>query len=193
MDWSDPASLAGLKTLMRQSRTYAGEYVEFRARVSQRTKDFEDDRISYERLAKSFAQLDLTDLPAWLDKRKQSLSEDVELLKKIEDDLQGMLTASKGVMQPLLDMYREIDMAVNENTGGTQDTFLVEMSKLVYDDVKDRVLCDNHQIRADPPIYGVYKDEHRRGIFYSDPSCEPASITASIAASKQQSPPVSVA
>lgn len=145
-------------------RTCAREFLALKDRVAQDSKAFKDDLVSYERLADSFGDVDLSALHAALEARKEKQFGDVAILRNLEYDLKEALAACRAVMRQYLEAFRELSNAINEPGVGEVDEFVVEMSKLLYEDtaVEDRVLYDSHQLRPDPPICGVYKNDHRR-------------------------------
>lgn len=148
--------LDNAKEFCNDSKKFVENYLSLQDKLTVENKVLTDDLVSYERLKESFKELDLSNLYNALEIRKNKLSENMTEMASNEPILHEKLKVCKDAMKLLFDIHSDLSKAIGLHINNDDDDkFVVEMSKLLYGN-----LIDNHQLRADPPICGVYKNRN---------------------------------
>jgi hypothetical protein len=135
--------------------------------VIEKTKIFEENKISIEILEKNLGLEDK--IIKYLKKTNQDLTHlaNVQELKIIEEKVKHINEECLSSMSLLLDLHYKINLEMNEvgidSDDALTDPIGVEIAKLLWGDK-----VDNLQLRADPPISGVHKDDRRQPLNDND-------------------------
>lgn len=139
------------------------EYNVMKVELNSENKKLKELCVSYDNIATYLSNIDLREISEKLEEKKNAMS--VLSLNTInrEDLLKQKKKECYEYMKMLHGLYQNLDQQ-NECTGDEiPDPFFVEMNKLLYPNN-----YDNHQIRSDPPIAGVFKSTN--GVYTSTSS-----------------------
>lgn len=128
--------------------------------IPQSRKELAENVQSIQTLKMNFSDLDcIESLQSIVDERNDTLLKQINLYDKVCHKLQEQQQVIKEHMKSLLEAYTKVTIAINEDCDEKvveDDKFAVEIARLSYSN-----LLDNHNLRADPPISGVLKDDFR--------------------------------
>ena len=114
-------------------------------------KSVKDMTLSLDALVVHFPDLDLGHLKEAIKGKQDELSNVTKCFEQLEQERVLKMTTNLSSIKTLFDEYKKLEkLGYTENV--ETDTFMTEMSKLMYPNTSD-----NLQLRSDPPIMDVFK------------------------------------
>jgi hypothetical protein len=157
---------------VEDTNTIIHDYNVMKEELNSENKKLKEVCVSYDNIARYMSNIDLSEISLQIEEMKHAVSELSSKTVDSEDILKQKKKDCYGYMKTLHNLYQALDHQ-NEYTGNEDaDPFFVEMNKLLYPNN-----YDNHQIRDDPPIAGVFKSTNG---LYSNTSNTSNDIDSSI-------------
>ena len=140
--------------------------------ITSKTKIMNENKTSLEILERNIGENDhLEELKKKLN--TIDLQQDIAEFNDLEKSVDWYKKDCLGLLRMILDLHSKIQKETCDNIDALTindiitDPVCIEVSKLLWSNI------DNHQLRADPPISGVYKDEYRQSNIINTPhKCE---------------------
>lgn len=141
-----------IETFIDNTNVIINEYNVMKEELNSENKKLKEVCVSYDNIARYMSNIDLSEISLQIEEMKRVVSDLSSDTVYSEDILKQKKKDCYGYMKMLHNLYQALDHQ-NEYTGNEDaDPFFVEMNKLLYSNN-----YDNHQIRDDPPIAGVFK------------------------------------
>ena len=126
--------------------------------ITSKTKIMNENKTSLEILERNIGENDhLEELKKKLN--TIDLQQDIAEFNDLEKSVDWYKKDCLGLLRMILDLHSKIQKETCDNIDAhyiITDPVGIEVAKLLWSNI------DNHQLRADPPISGVYKDEYRQ-------------------------------
>jgi hypothetical protein len=144
-----------LETFIEDTTVIINDYNVMKDELNSENKKLKEVCVSYDNISRYMSNIDLTEISIQIEQKKQAMSELSLKTTDTEETLKQKKKDCYDYMKMLHNLYQALDHQ-NEYTGNEDaDPFFVEMNKLLYPNTND-----NHQIRDDPPIAGVFKSSN---------------------------------
>lgn len=141
-----------IETFVEDTNVSINEYNVMKEELNSENKKLKEVCVSYDNIARYMSNIDLSEISLQIEEMKHVVSDLSLKTVNSEDILKQKKKDCYGYMNKLHSLYQALDHQ-NEYTGNEDaDPFFVEMNKLLYPNN-----YDNHQIRSDPPIAGIFK------------------------------------
>ena len=130
------------------------KYYKIKTDLLTKSKELNANKISIETLQNNYGSTcDLSLIQEAYNKQEKEISLLKETFDTLTKDMHNEILSLKQKMQNMFDTYKDLQKALmDSNSTEEKDEFEVNMAKYLYGNCND-----NHQIRSDPPIQGVYK------------------------------------
>lgn len=139
---------------LKHIQVFVEKYNSNKELLAVENKKLKEISISYETISRHVTDVDMSDLSLHLKNKKT----EVYSLSQKQSELAGELKSIKSdcltSLKKLHELYNLLDKQNDFVEDSEPDTFIVEMSKLLYPNN-----IDNQQLRQDPPIGGIYKSK----------------------------------
>jgi|UniRef100_A0A6C0BG49 hypothetical protein len=137
------------------SRDFAEAHKNLKDKLENENKHLKELTISYEILERHISNVDLTNVKNAIEAKKSEIDLLANKFNQESETVKNKKTYCMQLIQNLHTVYTQLYNLEQHNSNSEVDPFMVKMNKFLYPN-----LSDNHQLRREPPIAGVFKSEN---------------------------------